>query len=195
MIPPRTSRLGVAAAMLALTALLTTACSGAPEGEPEATTTAPTATAPAPAASATPDSEPEATAEPTCETIIGQSVVDSFESVNWTSQAEPFYIGSIEVPDGLQCVWADFEGPAGDHGQMFGWAAISDADAVAAQQELLSQGWVREESDQGVYITESPDTTIATDEEGYGMTYLFAAGAVKLADTKQGLLLIEWPKS
>ena len=33
------------------------------------------------------------------------------------------------MPDGLQCVWADFEGPAGDHLQMFGWAPI-DADAA-----------------------------------------------------------------
>ena len=58
-----------------------------------------------------------------------------------------------------------------------------------------SQGWVREDSAEGVYITESPETTIAVDEEGYGMTYLFGDGWVKLADTKQGLLLIEWPKS
>jgi len=26
------------------------------------------------------------------------------------------------------------------------------------------------------------------------MTYLFTPGAVKLADTKQGLILIDWPK-
>ena len=40
-----------------------------------------------------------------------------------------------------------------------------------------------------------PGTAIATDDEGYGMTYLFTPGQVTVADTKQGLLLIEWPKS
>ena len=35
-------------------------------------------------------------------------------------------------------------------------------------------------------------TAVATDENGYGITYLFEAGAVKIADTKQSLLLIEW---
>ena len=48
---------------------------------------------------------------------------------------------------------------------------------------------------EGVYITEAKETTIAVDSEGYGMTYLFGDGWVKLADTKQGLLLIEWPAS
>lgn len=30
-----------------------------------------------------------------------------------------------------------------------------------------------------------------TDGEGYGMTYLFGDGWVKVADTKQGLVLVE----
>ena len=46
----------------------------------------------------------------------------------------------------------------------------------------------------GVYVTESPSTVIAPDENGYGITYLFADGQVTVADTKQGLLLIEWPR-
>ena len=92
-------------------------------------------------------------------------------------------------------MWADFEGPAGDHLQIFGWAPIAEEQAADAQASMVAQGWIREDSTEGVYITEPKETTIAVDEEGYGMTYLFAAGWVKLADTKQGLLLIEWPKS
>ena len=41
-------------------------------------------------------------------------------------------------------------------------------------------------------VTESADTTVATDDEGYGLTYLFGDGWVKYADTKQGLLLVTW---
>jgi hypothetical protein len=193
MIPPR-HRLGAGAALVLAATVLLTACAGPPSTAPDQTPT-PLATEPAPEPSTTVEPEPPASDEPTCETLIGESVVADFESLGWTSQAEPFYIGSFEVAEGLQCVWADFEGPAGDHGQMFGWARISDEDAASSQAELISQGWIREEGPEGIYITESPDTTISTDEEGYGMTYLFAAGWVKLADTKQGLLLIEWPKS
>lgn len=194
MIPPRHRSAAGAAIALAATVLLASCSASPPSAGPDATPT-PVATAPAPEPSATPEPEPSADDEPTCETLIGESVIADFESLGWTSQTEPFYIGSFEVIEGIQCVWADFDGPAGDHGQMFGWARISDEDAASTQSELVSQGWIREEGPEGVYITESPDTTISTDDEGYGMTYLYAAGWVKLADTKQGLLLIEWPKS
>ncbi|WP_019179888.1 hypothetical protein [Microbacterium yannicii] len=196
MTPPTRFHLGalVAAAMTAT--LLLTGCAGSPEpATPQATDIAPTPTEAAPEPSATPTAEPASDEDPSCETLIAESVVADFESQGLTSQAEPLYIGSLEVTDGMQCVWADFEGPAGDHGQMFGWARISGSDAADAQAELIDQGWLREEGPEGVYITESPDTTISTDEEGYGMTYLFGDGWVKLADTKQGLLLIEWPKA
>jgi hypothetical protein len=33
---------------------------------------------------------------------------------------------------------------------------------------------------------------MGTDEDGYGMTYLFGDGWVTLSDTKQGLLLVTW---
>ncbi|WP_194411321.1 hypothetical protein [Microbacterium cremeum] len=183
-----------AAAVLALSALVMSACAASDSPDPEPTTTA-TAAPPATEPSSTPEPEPASSADPTCETLIGEAVVADFDSVGWTVRAEPFYIGSLEVPDGLRCVWADFDSPAGDHGQMFGWAEISDEDAAAAQAELVDQGWLREEAGEGVYITESPETAIAADENGYGMTYLFIGGTVKFADTKQGILLIEWPKS
>ena len=183
-----------AAAALTLSAIVLTACATTPDAPEE---TRPAAT-PSKTADADPDGgatpEPTAAADPTCDTLIRETVVADFESLGWTSQQSPLYIAGKEVPGGLQCMWADFEGPAGDHGQMFGWAPLSETDAAEMQQELLTQGWVREEASDGVYITESPETTISTDENGYGITYHFTVGYVTVADTKQGLLLIEWPK-
>jgi hypothetical protein len=187
-------RAGAVTALVVTVAFLT-ACSGAPEAGPQQTQAAPAPTAATPEPSATPTTEPASADDPTCETLIAPAVADDLESVGWSSQTEPFYIGSLEVVDGLQCVWADFDGPAGDHGMLFGWAQLGAEEAEPAAAELVEQGWVREESPEGVYITESPDTLISADEDGYGMTYLFGDGWVKLADTKQNLLLIEWPKA
>jgi len=192
MLPPR-HRLG-AALVIALTVGLVTACAAeAPPSPAPTETVAETPSAPAPEPAATPTVSAGVDEDPTCETLIGEDVVADFESIGWSSQAESFYLGELELPHGLQCVWADFGGPAGDHLQIFGWAPITDEEAAGAQTALIAQGWIREASDEGVYITEPKETTIAVDDEGYGMTYLFAAGWVKLADTKQGLLLIEWP--
>ncbi|TQJ31856.1 hypothetical protein [Microbacterium sp. SLBN-146] len=184
-------------AVIALTAalVLLTACAQDPGTEPEPTDTAVSApSSPAPEPSETDPTSPEA-GEPACETIIPVATVTDFESVGWTYEESPFYIGELEIVDGIMCVWADFDAPAGDHLQLYGWAPITPDDARAAQSSLTSQGWIREEAAEGVYITENPETTIAVDAEGYGMTYLFTDGAVELADTKQGLLLVEWPKA
>lgn len=194
MFPPR-HRLGAALVLALTVTALSTACAGGtpPAAQPTETTAStptPTAPEPTPTASTEPDE-----GDPTCDTLIGADVVADFESIGWTSQAEKFYLGDVELAHGVQCVWADFDGPAGDHLQMFGWASITPDQAAEAQTTLVSQGWVREESEDGVYITEPKETTIAVDDEGYGMTYFFASDWVKLADTKQGLLLIEWPKS
>lgn len=190
MLAPRI--LGTATALV-LSAVMLAACAGTPEAPEE---TQPVAT-PDETAGGEPDTEPTpeptAAAEPTCDTLIGASVVADFESLGWTFQESPMYIGGTQVDEGIQCMWADFEGPAGDHGQIFGWAPISETESAAAQEELLTQGWVREDDEAGVYITESPETTISADENGYGMTYYFTEGQVTVADTKQGLLLIEWP--
>ncbi|MBW9092999.1 hypothetical protein JNB62_04820 [Microbacterium jejuense] len=183
------------AAVLALSVLALTACGGSPEAAPEPTTSsAPTTVAPEPTTSTTP--EPTADAAPTCATLIADSLVADYEKLGVTSQEQPLFIGSQQIDGGILCMWANFDQPAGDAGQIYGWAKLSDAESDAAQQELLAEGWVREEADDGgVYITESENTALVTDEEGYGMTYLFVAGQVKVADTKQGLLLIEWPKA
>lgn len=112
--------------------------------------------------------------------------------MGWTAQADVFRIGGTEVPGGIQCTWGDYT-VATDHVQVFGWAPIDDSDAEAAEQQLVSEGWRREEGNGGVYVTESAESAIATDEDGYGFTYFFGDGFVKVSDTKQGLILIEWP--
>ncbi|GAA1959528.1 hypothetical protein [Microbacterium deminutum] len=189
------ARLG-AALVLALTASLATACTSTPPTGPDTSASgAATPSTPAPDPSTEPSGAPTAGADPTCDTLISAQTIADFHSIGWTARTDPFYIGDSELPDGLQCVWADFEGPAGDHLQMFGWAPITAAAATDAQDALVGQGWIRETSVDGTYITESPESATAVDDEGYGMTYLFGDGWVKVADTKQGLLLIEWAPS
>ena len=180
----------IAAASLAA-ALALTACSGPSDGP--VVTTPPTGAAPESptVAPSTPASE-QPSADPTCETIIPASTVDDFAELGWTANATSFRAGSIELDGGVQCTWGDFD-IATDHVQLFGWAPIDQATTDEAVDELLAAGWRREETEVGVYVTESSETAIATDADGYGLTYLFTAGAVKMADTKQGLLLVEWP--
>jgi hypothetical protein len=187
-------RLFGAAAALALSALALSACAGSPEATPDPTTSsAPSQVAPQPTVSTKPT--PTADADPTCETLIAADVVESYESIGVTSQESPMYIGGTEVKGGLLCMWANFDQPAGDSGQIYGWAKLTDSESKAAQEQLVDEGWIVEETDGGVYVTESPDTALVTDDDGYGMTYLFTDGQVTVADTKQGLLLIEWPKA
>lgn len=141
---------------------------------------------------ADPDATPEPVGDPTCETIIPASVVAQFEELKWTARADEFRIGETVVPDGIQCVWGDHT-VASDHVQVYGWAPIDADMAQDAQAALEAQGWLREEADDVLYLTEDPDYAIATDNDGYGMTYEFGDGWVALADTKQGLLIITWP--
>lgn len=194
MFPPRHRLAIVVVASLAVSALAT-ACAARDTPEPlptESVAGTPTPSAPEPSATPTADA---ATEDPTCETLIGADIVADFESVGWTARAEQLYIGEKALDGGLQCVWADFEGPAGDHLQMFGWGRITADEASDSQSWLTSQGWLREDTPDGVYITTPKGTAIVVDDDGYGMTYLFGDGWVKFADTKQGILLIEWPKS
>lgn len=184
-------RLGAVALLIAAAAVLT-ACAGSPEPAPTKSSAPPTATtAPEPEATTEPTAEPAA--KPTCDELISPTLVADFEAVGWTFQEEVLRIGSTEIPEGVLCRWGDFT-TASDHLQMFGWAPIAEADAASARDELVSSGWIEEEGDGGVYVTESPDTALQTDDEGYGITYLFGDGWVKFADTKQNILLVEWPK-
>lgn len=178
-------------AVLAASLFLVTACASGPGAAPEAPATpTPTPTSPSPTPAVEEPEEPAA--DPTCETIIPGQIVEAFEDVGWTARAEPFRAGEVEIPEGVQCIWGDFT-TATDHVQIFGWAPITDQDASTAQKSLKAGGWRTETSPDGIIITESPETTVATDEDGYGLTYLFGDGWVKYADTKQGLLLVTWP--
>ncbi|GAA3210909.1 hypothetical protein [Microbacterium terregens] len=182
-----------ASILLATTLLFATACASTPAGQPDASQTpVPAATSPTP----TPETEaPTApAADPTCETIIPAQTVTAFEAVGWTARAEPFRVGELEIPEGVQCIWGDFS-IATDHVQIYGWAPITAKQAADAQKYLKNIGWRAEEVPEGVVVTESSETTVATDEDGYGLTYLFGDGWVKYADTKQGLLLVVWPSS
>ncbi len=185
-------RLG-AGLILAAGALALTACAqpAAPETVP---TTPPPATAvpTSPAPTPSEGSEESPAAEPACETIIPESTVEVFESEGWTARADSFRVGAIEIPAGIQCTWGDYS-VATDHVQVFGWAPLEAAEVGRAEAELLQSGWTREEGDGGFYITESAETVLAPDDEGYGFTYFFGDGFVTLADTKQSLLLVEWP--
>jgi hypothetical protein len=187
----RTRPLLGASIVFAATMLAATACASPGDTVPGAgESPAPVATSPTPTPSPTSTAAPAA--DPQCDTIIPSSTVEDFDSVGWTVRAEPFRIGELEIPDGVQCIWGDFT-PATDHVQIFGWAPISEEDAEDAQDELVAMKWRVEETPEGTIVTESAETTVATDADGYGLTYLFGEGWVKYADTKQGLLLVVWP--
>ncbi len=184
-------RLG-AVFVLSVLAVTATGCA-TPQPEP---TSSASAAAPAPAPSSpspTPDTEESSApiAAPTCDTIISEDIVSDFESIGWTALADDLRIGE-DFSGGVQCMWGDFS-TVSDHVQIFGWAPITTDEAHTAQDALLQEGWTREDGSGGVYITESPETAVAPDDDGYGITYFFGDGYVIVADTKQGLLLIEWP--
>lgn len=182
-------------APILLGALALAACSTTPASSP--TTTA-TESAPPAAPIETPDASPSASTEasaPTCDTLISSSLVDELTSYGWTSRTDDFLVGATVVEGGLQCTWADFDGPATDNLLLFGWAPIASSEATRLQTELIGQGWLREDGAQGTYITTDPQYAVAVDEDGYGMTYLFGDGWVTVALTKQGLVLIERPNA
>jgi len=188
------------AAVLAIasTALLVSACAApAPESAPQPSETvgaaAPESSA-KPETEATPATDVAASDEPTCETIISPTTAADFDSLGWTALADSFTVGSVALAEGIQCVWGDFS-TATDNIQIFGWAPITETQAEIAEDDLIAEGWRREESDEGVYLTENPETAVAVDKDGHGRTYLFGDGWVKYADTKQGIVLVEWPQS
>lgn len=186
---PRLTSAAVAALLLTVSLV---ACSGAQE---EAATPAPKAPKPSPAASVQPVETqlPETpSAEPACDTIVSAGTVKALTDAGWSPREKEFVIGDVTLAEGLLCFWADYS-IASDHGQLYGWSAISSEDAAKARSGLLSSGWRHEDGPDGAYITEDPQYSMGTDEDGYGMTYLFGDGWVKFADTRQSLILIEWP--
>ncbi|MFT4258429.1 hypothetical protein [Microbacterium sp.] len=176
------------AAVLAAASLV--GCAGEPAALPRPASSPST---PPPVSAAPPTEEPDeaAPAAPTCESIVTEGTVAALTEAGWTPRRKDFVIGDVALPEGILCFWADYS-VATDHGQMYGWAPISAADAGAAQSSLLASGWLREDGPDGVYLTEDPRFSLGVDEDGYGMTYLFGDGWVKLADTREGLILVDW---
>lgn len=160
-----------------------------PTTTPDAVMPRPTETT-VPVTSPSPESPEE---ELTCESMISAGTVTALADAGWTAETKEFVAGGVELTEGLLCFWADYS-VGSDHGQLYGWSAIDDSDAAAAQSALLAEGWKREDGPDGIYVTEDARYAMGTDEDGYGMTYLFGDGWVRLADTRQGLILIEWPR-
>ncbi|MCC4249383.1 MULTISPECIES: hypothetical protein [Microbacterium] len=185
-------RVAAATTAALLVAAVLSAC--APNAAPQpAPTAAPTEAAPAETPEPTPTEIPADDADPTCETIIPRTTAADFRSIGWAPQTEVFRAGATEVPDGILCKWSDGSATA-DRVQMFGWAPIEASMAEKVERELVSSGWKREEGANGeVYVTENPDWLGGRGVDGYGITYLFGDGFVKVADTKQSLVLIDWP--
>lgn len=187
----------LAASALAIAAL--SACS-APEAGPTPTappaTTAPSTPEPTTEPSTEPTPEPEESEEPvaqapTCENILYSETVTQLQQAGWTYEVSDFYLGAMIIDGGIQCMWGDFT-VASDHVEIYGWAPIDEATAREAQRALISEGWLREDANGSVYITENPDYALALDEDGYGVTYLFRDDWVALADVKASLPLITW---
>ena len=182
--------LSTTAGVVLLVAALT-AC-GAP-AEPRSTPS-PDAASPTPVTTTAPVASPtpQATAAPlTCESMISAGTVKALTDAGWTAQPKDFIVGGVDFTEGMLCFWADYN-VASDHGQLYGWAPVAEDEAAQAQAGLLAEGWKREDGPDGVYYTEDARYAMGTDEDGYGMTYLFGDGWVRFADTRQGLILIEW---
>ncbi|GAA3650598.1 hypothetical protein [Microbacterium marinilacus] len=177
-----------ASLLLVAVASLALASCGAGSPDPADPDAAPTGMPSADATSgpANPD------AQPTCDTIIPESLVSDFEGYGMSSQEEPFLVGpDQELEGGIQCTWGNLD-VATDDVQIYGWAPIDAQRAAELQAYLEEQGWVREEADGYVYVSEDPELAMHVDDDGYGMTYAFGEDHVLLADTKQGITLVTW---
>ncbi|GAA2587309.1 hypothetical protein [Microbacterium binotii] len=187
----RRIRTSLGSALLVVGALSLAACSNPAAPEPVASTPAPETDAATPTPVATSEPTPGTIDKPTCESLLPDDVIADFAKAKWTAKEDVFRVGSLTFPDGIQCVWGDYS-VASDHVQVFGWAPASDTEAQTARSELLASGW---KSIGDEYITENPSNVLNPDSDGYGMTYQFGDGWITLADTKQGLLLVERPGS
>ncbi|GAB3599750.1 hypothetical protein [Microbacterium tumbae] len=184
-------RIPLAAGSVLVLTLALASCASTPEVE-ESPSAAPTAAeTTAPVTEETPGPE-EPAADPTCETIVSEGTVTALQELGWSAEQSDFVLVDGPLEGGIYCAWANWDEPS-DHGQFFAWAPLAAEDAAAAQSTLIAEGWTREDGDVGVYLTEDPSASFQTDEDGYGMTYLFGDGWVKFADTKQSLVLIDWP--
>ncbi len=172
------------AAVVLVTAVLVGCTSGVAPTSPGGSSSSGEASSAAPAPSVVP-------ADVTCENMLAPETVSAFSDNGWTVREDPFVILDLELPDGTACTWGDFTSPTSDDLVLFGWSPISADDAADVQSALVAEGWVLEDTEDGVLVTEDPALALRLDEEGYGVTYSFGNGWVEVSDTRQGLDLID----
>jgi hypothetical protein len=157
-----------------------------PLASPSGQAAAPSATVTGPDATAAP------VGPPTCEGIISSVTVDDLTKLGWEARQDPFYVGNIELAGGIQCTWGD-PGVASDQVQVYGWAPMDDAVKAEVTKELLDSGWKEFDEDGATYLTATGHMIMNPDEDGYGITFRLGDGQISVADTKQGLQLVQWP--
>lgn len=178
----RTSRCAMAGAATTLAVMLLSGCGAAVH--------APRTPAPTPSSTAGPS--PAAIPAPTCAGILSPATVHALTKTGWTARQDPFYIGNTRMAGGIQCTWGDPRHPTDDV-QVYGWAPTTAARTAAAAKELTATGWRKVTDDQDTCYTAAGDMITGADSDGFGMTYCFTADHVTVADTRQGLLLVQWP--
>lgn len=160
-----------------------------------------TATAPAPTGSAAPAPDPAAspsngaTADPvraTCDDIVDTDTLAQLNEQGWTYEQTQLEIAGTTIPDGISCMWADFTVPSGDL-LIFEWGPVTAEQAETITAALVAAGGTVIPDAEGDYVTEDPEQSLVTDENGYGFTYQFGDGWVAGGDTMQTLLLVHHP--
>lgn len=185
-------RLRALATASAAAVLLLAGCSS-----PEPT---PTTTMPSPTQTIIGGSEPQPSptttkvepAELDCNSLLTEASQAQLEEIGWNSKEEPFVIAGTEMPDGIQCMWADFSVGSGNL-MLLAWSPVDDDLAETLQTKLVAQGMIREEGPDGVYVTEDPNFAPTVDGDGFGFTYLFGDGWVTAAETRASLAIIQRP--
>lgn len=184
-------RAPIIVALLAAATLSLAACGPQQtSAKPSTESAGPTVTAQPGTGETIPSQEPTT---PTCENLISDTVVKQYQDVGFTAQQSQIYGVDALLPDSIQCTWGDNSETSTEAVLVYGWSPIDAATAQAMQESLIAQGWTKEVDGDNVYITAGKRSPIL-DENGYGMTYLFGDGWLSYADTKQGLLLITWPR-
>lgn len=154
------------------------------------TDSAPT-TAPPPETTPTPESTDGAEVALDCTTLLAPASVSQLEQAGWTSKQGPFVIADTELSGGIQCMWAESANASGNV-LLFAWAPIEAELAATLEAKLVSAGMTREETADGVYVSEPAQT--GTDAQGAaGFSYLFGDGWVVAGDSRDSLSLIQRP--
>lgn len=170
---------GAAAAIAAAVALA--GCAAATSGAHPTTDASPRAASRPPAA-------------PTCAGILPPTTVKTLTEQGWTVRRDPFFVGDTRLAGGIQCTWGDAAHPSDDV-QMYGWAPSTRAQAASAEKELAATGWRKLTYNNDTCFTAAGDMIVNPDSDGFGMTYCFGDGHVTVADTRQGILLVQWPSA